>query len=104
MIGTTYDPATPYRAAVDLAGKLGKGRLLTMRGDGHTAYGGNSSCIDSAVDAYLEDGTLPAEGTVCPQEVPFAPPAPASTGATGASRLLRKLPPQLVPRLTPAGG
>ena len=26
-----------------------------MRGDGHTAYGGNSSCIDAAVDAYLED-------------------------------------------------
>jgi hypothetical protein len=44
-----------------------------MRGDGHTAYGGNSPCIDAAVDAYLEDGTVPAKGTTCRQEVPFEP-------------------------------
>jgi hypothetical protein len=25
-----------------------------MRGDGHTAYGGNSACIDNAVNAYIE--------------------------------------------------
>ena len=36
-----------------------------MRGDGHTAYGGNSACIDAAVDAYLEERTLPAPGTTC---------------------------------------
>ncbi len=42
-----------------------------MRGDGHTAYGGNSPCIDAAVDAYLEALTVPAAGTSCKQEVPF---------------------------------
>ena len=42
-----------------------------MRGDGHTAYGGNSPCIDEAVDAYLEDLDVPAAGTSCRQEVPF---------------------------------
>ena len=72
VIGTTYDPATPYRGAVKLTRQLGNARLLTMRGDGHTAYGGNSPCIDAAVDAYLIDGTVPAAGTTCRQEVPFA--------------------------------
>ena len=71
VVGTTYDPATPYRGAKRLVSELGNARLLTMRGDGHTAYGGNSACIDAAVDAYLEDGTLPAPGTVCRQQVPF---------------------------------
>jgi pimeloyl-ACP methyl ester carboxylesterase len=73
VVGTTYDPATPYRGAKGLVTELGNARLLTMRGDGHTAYGGNSPCIDAAVDAYLEDGTVPAKGTTCRQEVPFEP-------------------------------
>jgi pimeloyl-ACP methyl ester carboxylesterase len=71
VVGTTYDPATPYRGAKQLVAQMGNAALLTMRGDGHTAYGGNSPCIDAAVDAYLEDLTLPAPGTVCRQEVPF---------------------------------
>ena len=53
VVGTTYDVATPYRGAKRLVARLGNARLLTMRGDGHTAYGGNSSCIDAAVDAYF---------------------------------------------------
>jgi pimeloyl-ACP methyl ester carboxylesterase len=74
VVGTTYDPATPYRGARRMVAQLGNARLLTMRGDGHTAYGGNSPCIDAAVDAYLEEGTLPAPRTVCRQEVPFTAP------------------------------
>ena len=50
VVGTTYDPATPYRMAKQLVAQMGNARLLTMRGDGHTAYGGNSPCIDAAVD------------------------------------------------------
>jgi hypothetical protein len=73
-VGTRYDPATPYRGAKRLVSELGNARLLTMRGDGHTAYGLGSACIDSAVDDYLLDGTLPAPGTVCSQNVPFALP------------------------------
>lgn len=71
VIGTTYDPATPYREAIRLVSQLRNARLLTMQGDGHTAYGGNSLCIDTAVEAYLNEGTVPAAGTVCKQEVPF---------------------------------
>jgi hypothetical protein len=78
VVGTTYDPATPYREAVRLVSQLRSARLLTMQGDGHTAYGGNSACIDTAVDAYLNEGTLPAVGTNCKQEVPFQLAQPAT--------------------------
>jgi pimeloyl-ACP methyl ester carboxylesterase len=72
VVGNTYDPATPYVDARRLAATLGNARLLTMRGDGHTAYfGGNSRCIDRAVEAYLIAGVVPADGTTCDQQVPF---------------------------------
>jgi hypothetical protein len=80
----TNDPATPYEGAVALTEQLGNAVLLTMDGDGHGVYGGNSSCIDSATDSYLVAGTLPAEDTVCEQEVPFAAPAPAPAPAATA--------------------
>jgi len=56
--------------------QLGNARLLTMRGDGHTAYGnGSPTCIDPAVERYLFTLTPPAKGTTCIQDVPFARPA-----------------------------
>jgi pimeloyl-ACP methyl ester carboxylesterase len=84
VVATTYDPATPYRGAKALVRDLGNARLLTMDGDNHTAYGNNSPCIDAAVNAYLFDATLPADGTRCKQEVPFAQPAPAPAFAPQA--------------------
>ncbi|MGY1633682.1 alpha/beta hydrolase [Geodermatophilus sp. SYSU D01186] len=88
VIGTTYDMATPYAAAAQLTDQLGNARLLTMDGDGHTAYGGKSSCIDAATEAYLVGLTLPPEGTVCPQEVPFTAPAPVAVQTTLATELV----------------
>jgi pimeloyl-ACP methyl ester carboxylesterase len=85
VVGNSHDPATPYSGAVALTEQLGNARLLTMDGDGHTAYGGKSACIDSATDSYLVSGTLPAEGTVCPHEVPFESPAPAPAPPVEAS-------------------
>jgi hypothetical protein len=84
VVATTYDPATPYHGALNLVGELRNARLLTMRGDGHTAYPGNSACIDAAVEAYINDGTLPAPGTQCKQEVPFA----ASAAVAAAARAM----------------
>jgi hypothetical protein len=91
VVGTTYDPATPYKGAKRLVAQLGNAVLLTMRGDGHTAYFGNSPCIDQAVEAYMNEGTLPAAGTVCQQEVPFALPdqAAAQQGAASARKRSR---------------
>jgi pimeloyl-ACP methyl ester carboxylesterase len=71
VVATTYDPATPYRGAKNLVRDLGNARLLTMRGDGHTAYPDNSPCVDAAVEGYLDEGTLPDPGTKCQQTVPF---------------------------------
>ena len=65
VVGTTRDPATPYRWAQSLSRQLSSARLLTYEGDGHTAYGRGSACIDSTIDAYLLRGTPPAEGKRC---------------------------------------
>ena len=75
VIGTTYDPATPYRGAVRTVKELGNARLLTMRGDGHTAYEtGSPDCIDPAIENYLISKVLPPKGKRCKQEVPFTKP------------------------------
>ncbi|MFE1405220.1 alpha/beta hydrolase [Streptomyces sp. NPDC058770] len=65
VVGTTRDPATPYKWAESLADQLSSGTLLTYRGDGHTAYGRGSDCIDTAINTYLLDGTPPADGKRC---------------------------------------
>lgn len=65
VIGTTFDPATPYAWSQALSAQLRTSTLLTYRGDGHTAFGGISRCIDQAVEGYLIEGRLPAAGTVC---------------------------------------
>ncbi|MCX4737678.1 alpha/beta hydrolase [Streptomyces antibioticus] len=65
VVGTTRDPATPYRWAQALSGQLASARLLTYVGDGHTAYGRGSSCIDSTIDTYLLTGTPPPSGKRC---------------------------------------
>jgi pimeloyl-ACP methyl ester carboxylesterase len=65
VVGTIRDPATPYAWAVSLANQLSSGHLLTYDGDGHTAYGRGSDCIDTAVNTYLLDGKVPPNGKKC---------------------------------------
>ena len=64
VIGTTGDPATPYKWSQEMNAALESSVLLTYVGEGHTAIG-KSSCIDTAVIAFLVDGALPAQGTRC---------------------------------------
>lgn len=90
VVATTYDPATPYRGARNLVRELGNARLLTMRGDGHTAYGGDSACVDAAVEAYVDDLTLPPSGTQCSQDIGF--PAPQGQSASLAAAPISGLP------------
>jgi pimeloyl-ACP methyl ester carboxylesterase len=66
VIGTLRDPATPYRWARALAGDLSSGVLLGWNGDGHTAYGEGSACVDTIVNNYLISLSVPRSGTVCP--------------------------------------
>ncbi|MGV9253004.1 alpha/beta hydrolase [Streptomyces sp. NPDC003697] len=65
VVGTTRDPATPYRWAQSLSRQLASAHLLTYAGDGHTAYGRGSECIDSAINDYLLHGNPPARGKRC---------------------------------------
>ncbi|MFE7840870.1 alpha/beta hydrolase [Streptomyces sp. NPDC057474] len=67
VVGNTGDPATPYEGARKMAEELGEGVgvMLTWKGEGHGAYGSGSSCVDSTVNAYLLDGTVPKDGKVC---------------------------------------
>jgi pimeloyl-ACP methyl ester carboxylesterase len=65
VVGTVRDPATPYRWAQSLSRQLSSAHLLTYDGDGHTAYGRGSRCIDSAIDTYLLRGIAPARGKRC---------------------------------------
>ena len=65
VVGTTGDPATPYAWSKSLAEQLDSGQLLTWKGNGHTAYGGDASCVNDAVDAYLISGTMPKKGLTC---------------------------------------
>ncbi len=59
VVGSRYDPATPYTWARSLAAQLDSGTLLTYEGQGHTAYHRGSSCIDDAVEGYLVSGSPP---------------------------------------------
>ncbi|MFK0167377.1 alpha/beta hydrolase [Streptomyces sp. NPDC090306] len=67
VVGNTGDPATPYEGAAKMAAELGRGVgvELTWKGEGHGSYGSGSDCVDSTVDAYLLDGTVPKDGKVC---------------------------------------
>lgn len=64
VLGTTGDPATPYENAEGMARQLASGVLVTLEGEGHTAYG-QSPCVKASVQAYLVDGRVPAVGTRC---------------------------------------
>lgn len=66
VVGTTGDPATPYKWAEDFVHNLDNGILVTWEGEGHTAYGHSTACIDDAINSYLLNGTLPAENLTCP--------------------------------------
>jgi pimeloyl-ACP methyl ester carboxylesterase/predicted small lipoprotein YifL len=63
VLGTTGDPATPYAWAQSLAGQLPGGVLLTLRGQGHTAYRNGVTCINDRVDRFFVLGTVPAAVT-----------------------------------------
>src|SRR5215207_6209287 len=64
VIGTVNDPATPYASAQVLAKTLATARLLTWRGEGHTAYP-KTPCVTAAVNAYLISLKAPAAGASC---------------------------------------
>jgi pimeloyl-ACP methyl ester carboxylesterase len=65
IIGTTRDPATPYKWALALTKIFSGSVLVTLDGDGHTGHGRGSTCVDSAVDRYLLTGLTPKSALFC---------------------------------------
>lgn len=66
VIGTTGDPATPYAQAVALANEvLANAQLITWNGEGHTAYGQGSKCIEQVVDDYFINDVVPSSDPNC---------------------------------------
>jgi pimeloyl-ACP methyl ester carboxylesterase len=65
LVGTTNDPATPYKWAKAVAAALVHGHLVTYTGEGHTAYNHSNACIKDTVDSYLVDGVVPASDPNC---------------------------------------
>lgn len=65
IVGTTRDPATPYKWAQSLAKIFQGSVLITLDGDGHTGHGRGSTCVDSAVDRYLLTGVTPKSSLFC---------------------------------------
>jgi pimeloyl-ACP methyl ester carboxylesterase len=64
VIGTTGDPATPLASTRKMAAALEQGVLLIVEANKHTGYGANE-CINTAVDSYLIDLTVPVNDTIC---------------------------------------
>ncbi|KAJ7597919.1 TAP-like protein-domain-containing protein [Mycena floridula] len=68
VIGNTADPVTPLRAAVKTSSGFNNSVVLVQDGAGHTSLAANSLCTAGYIAAYFANGTLPANGTVCPIE------------------------------------
>jgi len=86
VVGNYFDGVTGYDGAVASSKLLGNSRLLSYAGWGHTAFG-RSACTTDYITAYLVDGSLPPEGTVCPANPnPFVPQAaPLARSAVSAA-------------------
>ncbi|MGA0077971.1 MAG: alpha/beta fold hydrolase [Candidatus Nanopelagicales bacterium] len=65
VVGTLNDPATPYKWSVALVEQLENAILLTLDGDGHTAYMTGSDCIDQVVDDFFVSKKIPEKDLTC---------------------------------------
>jgi pimeloyl-ACP methyl ester carboxylesterase len=74
VIGTTFDPATPYANARHVADLLGNAILLTHDGYGHTSEADPSACVTQTTSRYLVQLITPPRGTICRSDrQPFDP-------------------------------
>ncbi|KAI0746904.1 TAP-like protein-domain-containing protein [Daedaleopsis nitida] len=66
IASSKYDPVTPLSGAQELAGLLGDdAALVLLNGFGHTSDAEPSECLNAIYVAYMVNGTLPANNTVC---------------------------------------
>ncbi|KAJ3306288.1 hypothetical protein HDV03_000210 [Kappamyces sp. JEL0829] len=79
VVGTRYDPVTPFRSAVNTHALMNQGHseenavLLINNGHGHCSLGQRSDCSNKAIREFLLEGILPKSGTVCESSQPVFP-------------------------------
>lgn len=84
VLGSRYDPATPYQWSVAVAKQLGRhGRLVSYLGWGHGAYD-RTPCTVGFVDRYLVDRIVPPAGASC---------APAGDPVSSSAQRRSEVPP-----------
>ncbi|KAH7028087.1 TAP-like protein-domain-containing protein [Microdochium trichocladiopsis] len=72
FIGNTYDPVTPLVSARNMSSGFEGSVLLQHDSYGHVSFTTQkSNCTEAAISAYLNEGKLPAEGTVCKPNLPI---------------------------------
>ena len=72
LIAPRYDPVCPLRDALVVRERYPGAGLLVQNSHGHCTLAAPSLCTAKHIQAYLKDGTLPREGTVCEaDELPF---------------------------------
>ncbi|WP_290057427.1 alpha/beta hydrolase [Amycolatopsis solani] len=65
VAATAADPATPGVGSTRAADQMPSAVTITWQGAGHGAVGA-SPCVTDAARAFLVDGKIPANGTLCP--------------------------------------
>lgn len=66
FLGSRLDPATPLRGTVQAARAHAGARVVVQNSTGHCAtLSAPSECTKDMVGAYMANGTMPDEGTVC---------------------------------------
>lgn len=67
VVGILHDPNTPYPWSQALVSRIRNSHLLSVDMYGHGAIGRNA-CTSAKVSDYLVNGSLPADGELCPAD------------------------------------
>ncbi|KIW47919.1 uncharacterized protein PV06_00568 [Exophiala oligosperma] len=72
IVNADHDPATGISEAVGLHRQIPNSIFLSRTGDGHTSYGADETLRD-AMNAWLINGTMPAQNTVVVEDLDWVP-------------------------------